>query len=77
MNAPAQTLTPDLPNVDTMTTEAETTETHDQSPFESAGRVLIGRGVPVIPLKPRTKIAFQEGWPALASTDLKQIIESG
>lgn len=70
MNAPAQALQAD------MTTEKET-KTHDPSPFECAGRVLIGRGVPVVPLRPGTKIAFQPDWPRLASTDLKQIIEWG
>jgi hypothetical protein len=49
----------------------------DPSPFERAARVLIERGVPVIPLRPATKIAFHQNWPELASTDPKQIAEWG
>ncbi len=50
---------------------------HDPSPFERMARVLIDRGVPVIPLRPATKIAFQKDWQDLASTDPKQIAEWG
>jgi hypothetical protein len=43
--------------------------------FERAADVLIAKGVPVIPLRPATKIAFHTDWPELASTDPKQIAE--
>jgi hypothetical protein len=46
---------------------------HDPSPFERMARVLIDRGIPVIPLRPATKIAFQNEWQSLASTDAQQI----
>ena len=49
----------------------------DPSPFERAARVLIERGVPVIPLRPATKIAFHQNWPELASIDPKQIADWG
>src|ERR1700730_2316473 len=45
--------------------------------FERAADVLIAKGVPVIPLRPATKIAFHTDWPELASTDPKQIAEWG
>jgi bifunctional DNA primase/polymerase-like protein len=48
-----------------------------QSPFERAACVLIELGVPVIPLRPATKVAFHPDWPELASTDPKQIAEWG
>ncbi len=44
-----------------------------ESFFSSIARPLIERGIPVIPLRPRTKIAFLEGWQELASTDPEQI----
>ena len=50
---------------------------HDPIPFKLMARVLIDRGVPVIPLRPATKIAFQKDWQDLASTDPKQIAEWG
>jgi hypothetical protein len=55
----------------------ETARATDPSPFERAARVLIERGVPVIPLRPATKIAFHQNWPELSSTDPKQIAEWG
>src|SRR5580692_7356308 len=55
----------------------ETARSLDPSPFERAARVLIERGVPVIPLRPATKVAFHQNWPELASTDPKQISEWG
>jgi hypothetical protein len=47
------------------------------SPFERAARVLIELGVPVIPLRPATKVAFHKDWTELASIDPKQIAEWG
>lgn len=41
--------------------------------FKDLAQPLIERGVPVIPLRPRTKAAFSSDWPTLATTDLKQI----
>jgi Bifunctional DNA primase/polymerase, N-terminal len=63
-------------NLSNLTTTTET-QKHDPSPFERAARVLIERGVPVIPLRPGTKVAFQSNWTELASTDPKQIGEWG
>ena len=37
--------------------------------FKSIAVPMIGRSVPVIPLHPRTKIAFKTNWTELASTD--------
>ena len=42
--------------------------------FKDIAQPLIERGVPVIPLLPRTKKAFSDDWPALASTDPAQIL---
>ena len=50
---------------------------HEPSPFEHRAIPMIERGIPVIPLIPRTKIAFQTNWTERASTDLKQIMEWG
>jgi Bifunctional DNA primase/polymerase, N-terminal len=41
--------------------------------FKDIVQPLIERGVPVIPLKPRTKIAFSPNWPNLATIDPAQI----
>lgn len=41
--------------------------------FKEIAEPLIERGVPVIPLRPKTKIAFLEGWEKLASTDTVQV----
>lgn len=41
--------------------------------FREIAAPLIERGVPVIPLRPRSKIAFHKEWPELASTDPYQI----
>jgi hypothetical protein len=41
--------------------------------FYKIAKPLIDRGIPVIPLRPRTKIAFLDGWQDLASTDPSQI----
>jgi Bifunctional DNA primase/polymerase, N-terminal len=41
--------------------------------FKEIAQPLIERGVPVIPLLPRTKIAFSNDWPNLATTDPAQI----
>jgi len=41
--------------------------------FESRAIPLIERNVPVIPLKPRTKIAFLNSWETKATTDRAQI----
>ncbi|SRR6266566_843101 len=42
--------------------------------FKDIIQPLIERGVPVIPLRPRTKIAFSPDWPTLATTDSAQIL---
>jgi hypothetical protein len=38
---------------------------------------MIERNVPVIPLRPATKVAFLQNWEEVASTDPKQITEWG
>jgi Bifunctional DNA primase/polymerase, N-terminal len=50
---------------------------HDPSSFERIASVLIERNVPVIPLRPCSKIAFLDQWEKLASTDPKKIAEWG
>ena len=45
--------------------------------FIDIARPMIARGIPVIPLKPRTKDAFQKDWPDRASTEQKQVEEWG
>jgi bifunctional DNA primase/polymerase-like protein len=47
------------------------------SPFELRAMPMIERGIPVIPLTPRTKIAFQTNWTALATTDPGKVAEIG
>lgn len=42
--------------------------------FKDIAQPLIKRGVPVIPLLPRTKKAFSNDWPNLATTDPAQIL---
>jgi Bifunctional DNA primase/polymerase, N-terminal len=74
MNAPQQQLMAMTPLFEQPVPE---TQKYDPSPFECAARVLIERGVPVIPLRPATKIAFHQNWPELASIDPKQIAEWG
>ena len=41
--------------------------------FKDISLPLVARGIPVVPLRPKTKIAFLDGWQQLASTDLAQI----
>jgi hypothetical protein len=41
--------------------------------FKQIAEPLVARGVPVMPLRPRTKIAFIQNWPDVATTDLAQI----
>lgn len=41
--------------------------------FKDVAIALVARNIPVIPLRPRTKIAFLEKWEQKATTDLKQI----
>lgn len=43
--------------------------------FKEIAEPLVSRGVPVIPLRPKTKIAFLADWPEAATTDLKQVEE--
>jgi hypothetical protein len=43
--------------------------------FKEIAEPLANHGVPVIPLRPKTKIAFLQGWETLATTDLKKIAE--
>jgi hypothetical protein len=73
MNAPQQQLIATSPLFEQPAWE---TQEHE-SPFERAARVLIDRGIPVIPLRPATKTAFQSEWQSLASTDAKQIADWG
>jgi Bifunctional DNA primase/polymerase, N-terminal/Primase C terminal 1 (PriCT-1) len=41
--------------------------------FKQIAEPLVGRGVPVIPLRPKTKIAFLQQWETLATTDPTKI----
>ena len=41
--------------------------------FKEIAEPLITKNVPVIPLRPKTKIAFQSNWPDAATTDRAQI----
>jgi Bifunctional DNA primase/polymerase, N-terminal len=50
---------------------------HDPSPFERNAMALAARGLPVIPLRPMTKVASLTDWPELATTDKKTIQEWG
>jgi hypothetical protein len=43
--------------------------------FYRVAKPLIDRSIPVIPLRPRTKIAFLEGWQELATTSDEQILQ--
>src|SRR5437588_2349069 len=47
------------------------------TPFEQRALPLIARNVPVIPLRPQTKIAFISGWENKATTDPAKIKEWG
>jgi hypothetical protein len=47
----------------------------EPSPFELRAIPMIERGIPVIPLTPRTKIAFLDHWQERASVDPKQVVE--
>jgi Bifunctional DNA primase/polymerase, N-terminal/AAA domain len=53
--------------------ETPVTQAHDPSPFDLAAPRLIERGIPVIPLQPRTKVTHLSNWQELATTDLKQV----
>src|ERR1051326_6066285 len=41
--------------------------------FKEIAVPLVRRGVPVIPLRPKTKIAFLTNWQELATTDLSRV----
>lgn len=41
--------------------------------FLEIARPLIERNIPVVPLRPKSKIALLENWPDLATTDINQI----
>lgn len=41
--------------------------------FKEIAEPLVNRGVPVIPLRPKTKIAFLNNWQDIASTDLAKV----
>jgi bifunctional DNA primase/polymerase-like protein len=41
--------------------------------FFDIAEPLVARGLPVIPLRPRSKIAALDNWPELATTDISQI----
>lgn len=43
--------------------------------FREIAEPLIAKNIPVVPLRPKTKIAFMLGWERLASVDPKQIQE--
>ncbi|VVB52908.1 Uncharacterised protein [uncultured archaeon] len=43
--------------------------------FQEVAVSLAGRGVPIIPLRPRTKIAFMNNWPEIATTDLAKLVQ--
>jgi hypothetical protein len=47
------------------------------TPFEQRALPLIARNVPVIPLRPKTKIAFISGWEDKATTDPTKVKEWG
>lgn len=73
-NTPTATATaPVEPSMTATPTEPE----RDPSYFERIAIAVAARGVPVIPLRPRTKIAFLDGWQELATTDLGVIHEWG
>jgi hypothetical protein len=48
-----------------------------QSFFEQIAHIVTNYNVPVIPLRPKTKIAFMTNWPEVATTDLDQIQKWG
>jgi Bifunctional DNA primase/polymerase, N-terminal/Primase C terminal 1 (PriCT-1) len=43
--------------------------------FKEIAEPLVRMGVPVIPLRPKTKIAFQNNWPELATTDSAMVAQ--
>jgi len=43
--------------------------------FQDIAMPLVSRSVPVIPLRPKTKIAFLSNWQDIATTDLKKVEE--
>lgn len=43
--------------------------------FSQIATPLVTKGVPVIPLRPKTKIAFLNEWEKLATTDMKKVLE--
>jgi hypothetical protein len=49
----------------------------ERSPFELRANPMIERNIPVIPLLPRTKIAFLDHWQERASVDPMQVVEWG
>jgi hypothetical protein len=54
--------------------EIEKPDTSGEFSSPLAGALFMAsRGVPQIPLRPRSKSAFLEGWPTLSTTDLEQI----
>jgi hypothetical protein len=71
----------DVNNVDSVNTAMQPVQPilqpvnppRELSPFEQRAIPMIERGVPVIPLRPRTKIAFLQNWEGLASTDSKVV----
>ncbi len=50
---------------------------HDPSHFEQIASALAAKGLPVIPLRPMTKVAVLPNWPELATTESKVIAEWG
>jgi len=66
--------------VEAITAQITPTETALESntpTFEQLAQPLIAKNVPVIPLRPKTKIAFLTGWESLATTDREQIAQWG
>jgi hypothetical protein len=82
MNAPASALTPldesilNMKVPDLTTTESSNaTPPRELSPFELRANPMAIRGVPQIPLRPQSKIAFLPNWTELASLDPEKFRE--
>jgi len=58
-------------------TETQAQVAKQKSPFELRADIVLEHNVPVIPLRPKTKIAFIKQWEAVATTDREKIAEWG
>jgi hypothetical protein len=67
-------LSPDIPAVPE-TTPVSVPEPPKLSPFELRANPMVARNVPVIPLRPRSKIAFLSNWTELATTDPEKLAQ--